>query len=202
MNMSATKGLEGVVATQSSISSIINDQLTYCLYSIDDLTDNASFDEVIYLLCNRELPNEHQLNKFRTELIEEMHLPEALIQHLRSDDLTTVHPMAALRTAVSLLGLTDSEADEMNPEANLRKAVRIQAKISSFVTAFSIIRRGKDPVEPRNDICYAANFVYMLNGKEGEDVEVEAINKALVLHADHELNASTFTARVCVGTLS
>ncbi|HLR53316.1 MAG TPA: citrate synthase [Pseudogracilibacillus sp.] len=200
--MSATKGLEGVVATQSSISSIINDQLTYCGYSIDDLTENASFEEVIYLLWNRELPNEHQLNKFRTELIEEMHLPEALIQHLRSYDLTTVHPMAALRTAVSLLGLTDSEADEMNPEANLRKAVRIQAKISSIVTAFSRIRQGKDPVEPRNDLSYAANFVYMLNGKEGEDVEVEAINKALVLHADHELNASTFTARVCVGTLS
>src|SRR5699024_6869167 len=134
--------------------------------------------------------------------IEEIHLPEALMQHLRSYELTTVHPMAALRTAVSLWGLTESESDEMNPEANLRKAVRIQARISSIVTAFSRIRRGKQPVEPRNDLCYAANCVYMLNGKEGEDVEVEAINKALVLHADHELNASTFTARVCVGTLS
>lgn len=131
-----------------------------------------------------------------------MELPEAIIDHLRSYDLSTVHPMAALRTAISLLGLYDEEADVMETEANKRKAIRLQAKISTIVTAFARIRQGKDPVKPKKELGYAANFLYMLNGEEPKDIEVEAVNKALVLHADHELNASTFTARVCVATLS
>src|SRR5699024_5443591 len=104
--------------------------------------------------------------------------------------------------AISLLGLYDEEADVMEPEANRRKAIRLQAKVANIVTAFSRIRQGKDPVQPKKNLTYDENFVYMLNGEEGEDIEVEAIDKALVLHADHELNASTFTARVCVATLS
>ncbi|MCU6339698.1 citrate synthase, partial [Enterobacter quasiroggenkampii] len=116
--------------------------------------------------------------------------------------LSTVHPMAALRTTISMLGLFDSEADEMDEEANKRKAVRLQAKISTIVTAFSRIRKGEEPISPKSGLSFAANFLYMLNGKEPEDVEIEAINKALVLRADHELNASSFTARVCVATLS
>src|SRR5699024_7480734 len=200
--MSVTRGLEGVIATESSICSIIDDKLTYAGYSIDDLTENTSFEEVIYLLWNRELPNKEQLAEIKKELAENMELPAAVIDHLRSYDLKTVHPMAALRTAISLLGLYDDEADVMNPEANHRKAIRLQAKVATIVTAFSRIRKGEDPVAPRTDLSYAENFVYMLNGKEGEDIEVEAIDKALILHADHELNASTFTARVCVATLS
>jgi citrate synthase len=200
--MSATKGLEGVVATESSISSIIDDKLTYCGYSIDDLAENASFEEIIYLLWNRELPNEKELTEIRNALANEMEVPDAVIEHLRSYDLTKVHPMAALRTAISLLGIYDPEADVMEKEANLRKAIRLQAKVSTIVTAFSRIRQGKDPVKPLQDLSFAENFVYMLKGKKGEQIEVEAMNKALVLHADHELNASTFTARVCVGTLS
>ncbi|WP_077327431.1 citrate synthase [Virgibacillus siamensis] len=200
--MATTKGLEGVVATQSSISSIIDDQLTYVGYKIDDLADNSSFEEVVYLLWNLKLPTESELDAFKADLAAEMELPEAVIDHLRSYDLSTVHPMAALRTAVSILGLYDNEADVMEPEANKRKAIRIQAKIATIVTAFARIRKGQDPVKPKKELSFAANFLYMLNGKEAEDVEVEAINKALVLHADHELNASTFTARVCVATLS
>src|SRR5690625_1916128 len=200
--MAATKGLEGVVATESSISSIIDDQLTYAGYSIDDLTENASFEEVVYLLWNRELPTKDQLDELRTALAQEIDVPEAVIDHLRSYDLTKVHPMAALRTAISLLGLYDEEADVMDPEANKRKAIRLQAKVATIVTTFSRLRQGKDPIKPKKDLTYAENFIYMLNGKEGDPIEVEAIDKALVLHADHELNASTFTSRVCVATWS
>lgn len=197
-----TKGLEGVVASQSSISSIIDDQLTYVGYSIDDLTENASFEEVVYLLWNLKLPTQSELDSFRKDLAENMEVPEAIYDHLKSYDLKSVHPMAALRTAVSLLGLYDDEADVMELEANRRKAVRIQAKIATIVTAFARIRKGLEPVKPKKDLSYAENFLYMLNGKEANEIEIEAIDKALVLHADHELNASTFTARVCVATLS
>lgn len=200
--MTATKGLEGVVATQSSISSIIDDQLTYVGYRIDDLAENSSFEEVVYLLWNLKLPTIAELDAFKKELNENMEVPEAVLEQLRSYDLTKVHPMAALRTSISLLGLYDEEADVMEDEANRRKAVRLQAKIPTIIAAFSRIRQGKDPIKPLEDVSYAENFLYMLNGKKPNDIEIEAINKALVLHADHELNASTFTARVCVATLS
>ncbi|WP_153736527.1 citrate synthase [Aquibacillus halophilus] len=200
--MSTTKGLEGVIATESSISSIVDDQLTYVGYRIDDLAENSSFEEVVFLLLNKRLPKQDELKQFENELTSNMEIPDALIEHFKSYDLSSVHPMAALRTAVSLLGLYDSEADVMEPNANFQKAIRLQAKISTIVTAFARIRDGKDPVSPKKDLSYAANFLYMLNGEEPKDLEVEAINKALILHADHELNASTFTARVCVATLS
>src|SRR5690625_1599880 len=200
--MTATRGLEGVIATESSICSIIDDKLTYVGYSIDDLAENASFEEVIYLLWNRELPTQEQIDEIKAELANEMEVPEAVIDHLKSYDLQKVDPMAALRNDVYLLGLYDDEADVMDKEANHRKAIRLQAKVSTIVTAFSRLRQGQEPVKPKKDLNFAENFIYMLNGKEGEDIEVEAINKALVLHADHELNASTFTARVCVATLS
>lgn len=200
--MTATKGLEGVVATQSSVSSIIDDQLTYVGYRIDDLAENSSFEEVVYLLWNLKLPTKNELESFKKELANNMDVPDAVMDQMRSYDLSNVHPMAALRTSISLLGLYDEEADVMEEEANRRKAVRLQAKISTIVAAFSRIRQGKDPIKPKKDVSYAENFLYMLNGKTPSAIEVEAINKALVLHADHELNASTFTARVCVATLS
>ncbi|MFC7061551.1 citrate synthase [Halobacillus seohaensis] len=200
--MASTKGLEGITATESTISSIIDDKLTYVGYDIDDLANHSSFEEVVYLLWNQKLPNQNELKNFTSELTESMKLPKEIIDHLKSYDLSTVHPMAALRTAVSMLALFDSEADEMEEEANKRKAIRLQAKIPTIVTAFSRIRKGLEPVSPKKNLSFAANFLYMLNDKEPEDVEEEAINKALVLHADHELNASTFTARVCVATLS
>jgi citrate synthase len=116
--------------------------------------------------------------------------------------INDVHPMAALRTAVSSLGLYDEEADVMEDEANYRKSIRLQAKMPALVAAFARIRKGLEPIAPRKDLGFAANFLYMLKGEEPDDIAVEAFNKALVLHADHELNASTFTARVCVATLS
>lgn len=200
--MSSKKGLEGIVATESAISSIIDDQLTYVGYKIDDLAENTSFEEVVYLLWNLKLPTQSELDKFKTDIIEHMEVPEEVIDHLRSYDISKVHPMAALRTAVSLLGLYDEEADVMEKPANERKAIRLQAQISTIVAAFARIRKGLEPVKPKKNLGYAANFLYMLNNEEPKAIEIEAIDKALVLHADHELNASTFAARVCVATLS
>lgn len=200
--MTTKEGLEGVVAAESSISSIIEEQLTYVGYNIDDLAEHSTFEEVVYLLWNLKLPTEDELKALRKELAENMSLPKGVIDHLKSYDLAKVHPMAALRTAISLLSLYDEEADVNDEEANYRKAIRIQAKIATIIAAFARIRQGKEPVAPRADVSYAENFLYMLKGEEPEEIEIEAIDKALILHADHELNASTFTARVCVATLS
>ena len=200
--MAVTRGLEGVVATTSTISSIIDDTLTYVGYNIDDLAEHATFEEVVYLLWHRKLPNKQELETLTEQLAENADIPQQIIDHFKMYPLDQVHPMAALRTAISFLGMYDEEAEAMNPEANYRKAVRLQAKVSTIVAAFSRIRKGLEPVPPRKDLSFAANFLYMLTGKEPDPIAEEAFNKALVLHADHELNASTFTARVCVATLS
>lgn len=202
LSMTVTRGLEGVVATASSISSIIDDTLTYVGYNIDDLAENATFEEVIYLLWHRKLPTQPQLEELKKQLSENAALPTEVLNHFKMYPIQHVHPMGALRTAVSLLALYDEEADKMDDEANYRKAIRLQAKMSTLVTTFARVRKGLEPVAPREDLSFAANFLYMLSGKEPEAIAIEAFNKALVLHADHELNASTFTARVCVATLS
>ncbi|MEY2193421.1 citrate synthase [Neobacillus sp. BF23-41] len=200
--MTVTRGLEGVVATTSSISSIIDDTLTYVGYDIDDLAVNASFEEVIYLLLHLKLPNAEQLAELKKQLSENAALPQEVIEHFKLFPIQEVHPMAALRTAVSLLGIYDDEADLMDADSNYKKAIRLQAKMPAIVATFARIRKGLEPIAPKQDLSFAANFLYMLTGKEPAPIAEEAINKALVLHADHELNASTFTARVCVATLS
>lgn len=199
--MTATRGLEGVVATTSSISSIIDDTLTYVGYDIDDLAENASFEEVIYLLWHLKLPNKEQLAVLKQQLADNMDLPQGLIEGLKAFP-KNAHPMAVLRTAVSQLGLYDDEAEVMEEKANYEKAIRLQAKMPAIVAAYARIRKGLEPVSPRKDFSFAENFLYMLKGEEPNAIAVEAFDKALVLHADHELNASTFTARVCVATLS
>lgn len=200
--MANAGGLEDIVATTSTISSIIDDVLTYKGYNIDDLAENSSFEEVIYLLWNSKLPNQKELDAFKSELAKQGEIPQSIFDQMRTYEIQNVSPMAALRTAVSTLAMFDDEADEMNEEANYRKAIRLQAKIPTIVTAFARIRNGEEPIAPKKDLSFAANFLYMLKGKEPDDTSIEALNKALVLHADHELNASTFTARVCVATLS
>ncbi|MBS4173792.1 citrate synthase [Bacillus sp. FJAT-49736] len=200
--MTTTRGLEGVVATTSSISSIIDDTLTYVGYNIDDLAENASFEEVIYLLWHLKLPNKAELAELKQQLADNMELPQEVLASFKTYPIQSVHPMAALRTAVSSLGLYDEEADVMEEASNYRKAIRLQAKMPALVAAFARVRKGLEPVSPRKDLGFAANFLYMLTGNEPEEIAIEAFNKALVLHADHELNASTFTARVCVATLS
>jgi len=196
------KGLEGIIASQSSISSIIDDQLTYVGYNIDELVEHSTFEEIVYLLWHRRLPNEVELQQFKSDLAKNYALPNEVIAHFSLYSMDGVHPMSALRTAVSLLCLYDEESENLSVESNFKKAVSLQAKVGSLVAAFSRIRKGLLPIAPREDLGYAANFLYMLNAKVPTELEVKAFDKALILHADHEFNASTFTARVCVATLS
>ncbi|WP_142318546.1 citrate synthase [Bacillus cereus] len=200
--MTVIRGLEGVVATTSSVSSIIDDTLTYVGYNIDDLAENATFEEVVYLLWHRKLPNEKELAEFNEIVSEYYKVPGEILTYLKQVDLKVAHPMSVLRTAISMLSLYDESAEIMDKKSNYLKAVKLQAQVGTLVAAYARIRKGLDIVEPRKDLSLAANFLYMLNNREPNEVEIEAFDKALVLHADHELNASTFTARVCVATLS
>ncbi|WP_088068571.1 citrate synthase [Gottfriedia luciferensis] len=200
--MTVKSGLEGVVAATTSISSIIDDTLTYVGIGIDELAEFASFEEVVYLLWHRKLPTKVQLKEFSAQLADHAELPVEVINFLKATDFKNVHPMTVLRTFISMLALYDKNAEAMDSDSNYLKAIQLQAKVSTFVAAFSRIRQGLEPVAPRKDFSFAANFLYMLTGEEPNEIAEEAINKALVLHADHELNASTFTARVCVATLS
>lgn len=200
--LTATKGLEGIVATTSSISSIIDGVLTYRGIDIDDLAENATFEEVAYLLWYGKLPNRSELNQLIQDFNAYAPIPGQVIDQIRLYPKDT-NSMAALRSAVSSLALYDNEANDMTPEANLRKAIKLQAQIPTIIAAFARIREGKEPIAPKKDATSVAqNFLYMLIGKEPDKVAIEALDKALVLHADHELNASTFAARVTVATLS
>ncbi|MCR8634670.1 citrate synthase [Paenibacillus radicis (ex Xue et al. 2023)] len=199
--MTATKGLEGIVATTSSISSIIDGVLTYRGYDIDDLAENATFEEVAYLLWYGKLPNRSELAQLVKDLNQYAAVPSQVIDQIRTYPKDT-NSMAALRTAVSSLALYDEEANDMSPESNLRKAIKLQAQIPTIIAAFARIREGKEPIAPKQSDSVAENFLYMLIGKDPDKVAIEALDKALVLHADHELNASTFAARVTVATLS
>jgi citrate synthase len=200
--MVQAKGLEGVVAATSSVSSIIDDVLTYRGFNVDDLADYSSFEEVIYLLWFHKLPAQNQLMTFRKELFESASLPEDIIAMMKKLPTENVHPMSILITCVSALSMYDHEADFLEKDANYRKAIRLQAQLPSIVAAYARICEGKEPLAPKSDLSFAANFLYMINGKIPDATSEQAFNKALVLHADHELNASTFTARVCVATLS
>ncbi|RYL94607.1 citrate synthase [Sporolactobacillus sp. Y61] len=200
--MTATKGLEGVVATTSAISSINHDVLTYRGYSIQDLAKYSSFEEVVYLLWKGELPDLDQLKSFKKKIAENAQVPDEIFEQIKTWPIHNVHPMAVLRTAVSALGLFDPDADKRDLKANTEKAIRLQAKIGTIVAGFARIREGKEPVAPRSDLNLAANFLYMLKNKVPTETEARVFDTAMILHADHELNASTFTARVCVATLS
>ncbi|OWR29036.1 citrate synthase [Saccharibacillus sp. O23] len=199
--MTATKGLEGIVAATSSISSIVDGVLTYRGYNIDDLAANASFDEVAYLLWHGALPNEEQLSKLRSNLQAYAPVPAELLEQMKHYP-KDMNMMAALRTAVSGLALYDKEADDMSREANVTKAERLQAQLPTLVAALSRIADGKEPIAPKDGLGLTENFLYMMSGEVPADTAVEALDKALVLHADHELNASTFASRVTVATLS
>jgi len=199
--MTVTKGLEGIVATTSSISSIIDGVLTYRGINIDDLAENATFEEVIYLLWFEKLPNQVELQQLHDDLSANAAIPDELIQQLKLFK-SDANSMAALRSAVSSLAIYDSAANDMSKEANMLKSVKLQAKIPTIIAAFDRIRQGKEPIAPKSNVSIAENFLYMLTGKNPHNTAIEALDKALILHADHELNASTFSARVTVATLS
>lgn len=194
-------GLEGVVATTSEISSIIDGVLTYRGIDIDVLAEQSNYEEVVYYLWHGKLPTQQELTLFKQSLAGEASVPGEVIDLMKKSP-KDVHPMSLLRTAISALALYDTEAQDMSFEANIRKATRLIAKTPSLVAAWEQIRHGREPIEPKADFTVAQNFLYMLTGKEPDQIAIEALDKALVLHADHELNASTFAARVTVATLS
>ncbi|MBF0769648.1 citrate synthase [Staphylococcus warneri] len=196
------RGLEGVIAAETKISSIIDSQLTYAGYDIDDLAENAQFEEIIFLLWNYRLPTKDELQELKSKLYEYMTLNPRVYKHFEEYVTDKVHPMTALRTSVSYIAHFDPDAEDEADEKKYERAIRIQAKIASLVTAFSRVREGKEPLKPNSELSYAGNFLYMLKGELPTDIEEEAFNKALILHADHELNASAFTARCAVSSLS
>jgi citrate synthase len=195
------KGLEGIVIADTRLSKVFGDvgKLIYSGYEIRDLANNASFEEVVFLLWYGALPTETQLRRFRETLIGEMTLPAPVLTAMTSYP-SNAHPMAVLRTAVSGLGLYDAAAEDNSQDANFRKAMHLTAKIPTIIAAWARIRNGKEPVAPREDLGLAANFLYMLRGHDPEQVEVDAVNVYLVLLADHGMNASTFTSRVVTST--
>jgi len=196
-------GLEGIVAAQSSISDVNGDEgkLIYAGYDIHDLAEHSTFEEVIYLLWYGELPTRAGLDALKQQLISETVLPTP-IQVLISSIPKNANPMDMLRTVVSALGFYDPDGADQSTEANQRRAIRLTAKFPTLVTTFERVRNGLPPVEPRKDLSIAGNFLFTLRGEEPDEVATRTMDVALILHADHELNASTFAARVTAATLS
>ena len=198
-----TKGLAGVTACSSSICYIDGDRgvLAYRGIDIHELADNSTFEEVCYLLWFGKLPKRSELADVRNALAEERKLDAAVINLLR---LAPRHalPMDVLRTAVSALSFYDPEQRDNSHQANIHKAIRLTSQIAMIVAAYDRIRKGKPVVEPDRSLSHAANFLLMLNGEKPSPTAERALDVALVLHADHELNASTFAARVTAATLS
>ncbi len=199
----APKGLEGVVATTSSICYIDGDRgvLAYRGIDIHELADNSTFEEVCYLLWFGKLPSRSELQELRDRLAEERKLDASIIHRLH---LAPKHalPMDVLRTIVSALSFYDPEEKNNDREANIHKAIRLTAQIAMVVAAYDRIRKGLEVVEPDRSLSHAANFLLMLTGKHPSKTAERALDIALILHADHELNASTFAARVTAATLS
>ena len=199
----AKAGLEGVVAGESSISDVNGQEgrLIYAGYDIHDLAQHSSFEEIIYLLWNLELPSPSELNELKQKLARETGLP-AQIQDLIRSIPKDANPMDMLRTVVSALSFYDPDGADMSREANLRRAIRLVAKFPTIVTTFQRVRNGQDPVEPREDLSLAGNFLYTLKGEEPDEIATRTMDLAFILHADHEWNASTFAARITAATLS
>jgi citrate synthase len=195
-------GLEDTVATSSAICYLDGDRgvLAYCGYDIHDLARHATFEEVCYLLWHRRLPTRAELGDLQTQLTSARALPEPVLRLMRA--LPEGNTMDALRTLTSALGNYDSEADDQSPQANYRKAVRLTAHISSLVATLGRLKAGGGPIQPDPVLGHAANFLYMLTGERPSGLATRAFDVALILHADHELNASTFAARVAAATLT
>ncbi len=199
----AKAGLEGIVAAQSSISDVngLEGRLIYYGYDIHDLATHATFEETIYLLWNGHLPTASQLTTLTQQLSQEAALP-ADIQRFIGLIPRNANPMDMLRTVISMLSFYDPDGADMSREANVRKAIRLTAKFPIIVTTFQRVRNGKEPIEPRPDLSLAGNFLYTLTGEAPDAVATRTMDVAFILHADHELNASTFAARVTAATLS
>jgi citrate synthase len=197
------KGLEGIVAATSSICYIDGEQgvLAYRGYDIHDLANHSTFEEVCYLLWFGRLPNADELRHLKWRMAEERKLDASIFYRLQLIP-RHVTPMDMLRTIVSTLSYYDPECSKNDHEANINKAIRLTSQISMLVADYDRIRKGKLMVEPDRALSHAANFLLMLNGTPPSKTAERALDTALILHADHELNASTFAARITAATLS
>jgi len=199
------KGLEGVLVGESALSYIDGDegQLIYRGYAIEDLAQEASYEEVLYLLWHGKLPTTQELETFASEMADYRAVEDSVLDTVEALAAAEENPMAALRTATSMLSAYDDDASEPGDrEADLTRGMRITAKMPTIVAAYKRSRDGNEPVEPRDDLGHAANFLYMLNDEEPDDTLAEVFDMALVIHADHGLNASTFAAMVTASTMS
>jgi len=194
------RGLKGVAAATTKTSYV--DPLGYLYYSgynIDDLVDRSSYEEVVYLLLHNKLPTKRELDAIKSELFSEMVLPDQVIERLKSASPDS-HPMEVLRTEVSHLGECDPERNDNSVSANQRRAIQLIAKVPTIISFLHRIRTKKKPVAPVEEFGFAENFLYMFRGKIADQEEKNAMERFMILHADHGLNASTFAARVTAGT--
>jgi citrate synthase len=198
-----SKGLRGIAVAQTRIGEVRGDigQLIYCGYDINELAGKVCFEEVVHLLWEGRLPNRKELEQLQSELIAARPLPKAVVDMLRLLPKDAA-PMHVLRTAVSMLGALDPDADLNTPQANRRKATQLTAQLPVITAHFHRIRSGKEPVAPSHKLNSAANFLYMLTGEPPGEEAATTMDTAFVLHAEHGFNASTFSARVTIATLS
>jgi citrate synthase len=197
------RGLEGVVAAETSLSFVDgqNGKLYYRGYDIDELAEKVCYEEVVHLLWFGELPDQEQLDDFRSELIAEMRLPNQVDELIRRSP-PNANPMVVLRTALSALGMYDPDGGKNSEAANLRKAKRVLAQVATIVASLYRIRTGRPIVSADKSMSFAANFLYMFNGRTPKKIERSVLDTVLMLHADHGLAASTFAARATVSTLA
>ena len=200
------RGLEGVIGGQTAVCSIEQSKLIYRGYEIHDLAASATFEEVAFLLLEGHKPSAAELDRFKKEIIAERSLPASVEQFLKDAAATlkagTAVPMDILRTAVSLLGHVDADCQDNSPAANLRKSKRLLAKIPTIIGHMQNAIDGRAPVAPDASLSHAGNLLYMMTGRKPSAEETRVIDVSLILYAEHEFNASTFTTRVIAGTLS
>ncbi len=199
----ASAGLRGVVAAQSSIGDVDGENgiLIYQGYNIHDLAEHSTFEEVVFLLWNGRLPNKDELSDLRSQFRSNSEVPAEILSMLKTFP-KDASPMDVLRTAVSALGFYDKAGHGTDRENAVNTAVKLTAQMGTIVTAWERIRNGLEPVAPDPELSIAENFLYMMRGERAGADEVRIFDIALMLHADHELNASTFTTRVVAGTLA
>src|SRR5437867_3286979 len=197
------KGLEGVVAASTRLSDVRGDigQLIYCGYDINELAGNVTFEEIIHLLHHDHLPNREELDELKGLLAAKRELPKGVINIIKTFPKDTP-PMHAIRTAVSALGCFDPEADNNSMDENRLKALRLIARIPIITAYFHRTRQGKSLLPPDPSMGEAANFLYLMDGEKPSAEKIKTLDMCYVLHADHGMNASTFSARVTIATLS
>src|SRR5437660_8705453 len=195
-------GLAGVIAGETAICWVDpNAGLMYRGYDIHEMGDKATFEEVAYLLLNGELPNGKQLNEFRQQIAAERTLPQEVEQMLKLLPKST-HPMDTLRTGVSMLSAFDKEVGDNSHDANIRKSIRLVARVSTLITDGYRIAHGEKPLPEREDLTLAGSLFYKLRGEVPQDWQIQMMDTIFILYADHEFNASTFAARVTASTLA